>query len=217
MASDRPSRSVRRPSTVQSGAATGSAAAEPAAARTNTAARTARRTMPEATMCRTGRNERERSRFAALEGWRHGACSIAPAGRARHRSPPAGRERRCTGTPGGLLHRPLVGRQVGAFEHDRVDLGVPSDQVARRGHDLALDRGAIERQAIAMNVGRRRRPRAGRRPACRPAHPPRRNEPPSGCRRGGDDADAAGPAAAGSAAAPRSPPAPATSAARSSW
>ncbi len=58
----------------------------------------------------------------------------------------------------------LVGRQVGAFEHHRVDLGMPCHQHTTGGDRLALDLLAIERKAVAQErVGEGNCPPAGRR------------------------------------------------------
>src|SRR5262245_30819069 len=47
------------------------------------------------------------------------------------------------------LERRFVGRQVGALEHDRVDLGMLGEQRAAGGDCLALDGVAIQGQAVA--------------------------------------------------------------------
>src|SRR5256885_393239 len=49
----------------------------------------------------------------------------------------------------GVLDRLLVGRQVGAFEYDRVDARMARQQITGGSHDLALDLLAIERRGVA--------------------------------------------------------------------
>src|SRR5262245_4764582 len=128
MSSLSPALSVRRPSTVQSGAATGCASEGVAA---STAAMKARRNIPQASTTSL------RPAVHVLRRSEPGVKILQEVEHVEHR--PAD----------GALHRFLVWRQVGAFEHDRVDGGMARHQVACGADHLALDLLAVERRGVA--------------------------------------------------------------------
>src|SRR5947208_880576 len=135
MSSFNPSLSARRPSTVQSGATAGWAWQDVVATtKMGRAAMTARQNIAHASTCQAPLDESARSRFAAHAGARAepGMEGLQQVENVEHRKA----ER--------LLQCRLVGRQVGAFEHDRVDPGMARHQLAPGCHRLALDLIAIE-------------------------------------------------------------------------